>query len=341
MDEKLRHILKEKLDSHESAVPGHLWEKVSTHAGGSSMGVLSQAKWFIAAAISAGIIGLAVWLAEEQKTEDTSIRTESTTQPNTSQPVEQPTEKPELGETKTSASASVITETIKASPHTVSANSNPETTVRLQPTSAAETMGQTTTTTETPAAPSVITPAPEASTANAHSVGKDDSFSAVQINRFDLAFFFIPTNPKAEQYRWEFGDGEHSNEMSPQHTYNEPGVYDVRLQATAKDETTTINQTVECFPVSQLHVPTIFTPNGDGKNDLFDILSLSKFIEVKEFRVLDEKGNLVFSSENGEAWNGVTPNGIDAPEGNYLYQIQARDLRQQPVEKSGFIYLRR
>jgi len=341
MDEKLRHILKEKLDTHESAVPSHLWEKVSTHAGGSSMGVFSQAKWFIAAAISAGIIGLAVWLADEQKTEDTSIRTESTTQPNTAQPVEQPTEKPEPRETETSASASMSTETSKASPHALSADPNPETTVRLQPTPTAETLWQTTTTSEAPATASVITPAAEASTANAHSEGKEDSFSALQINRFELAFFFIPSNPKAEQYRWEFGDGELSSEMSPQHTYNEPGVYNVRLHTTALGETTTTNQPIECLPASQLHVPTIFTPNGDGKNDLFDILSLSKFIEVKEFRVFDEKGNLVFSSENGEAWNGVTPNGIDAPEGNYLYQIQAHDLRQQPVEKSGFIYLRR
>jgi hypothetical protein len=62
---------------------------------------------------------------------------------------------------------------------------------------------------------------------------------------------------------------------------------------------------------------------------------------IKEFRIFDEKGSLVYSSDNGEAWNGVTPSGIDAAEGNYLYHIQARDLRQQPVEKSGIIYLRR
>ena len=341
MDEKLRHILKEKLDTHESAVPSHLWEKVSAHAGGSSIGALSQAKWFIAAAISAGIIGLAVWLADEQKTEDTSIRTESPSQANTEQPLEQPTEKPESGETETSASASVSAETNKASTHVVPANTNSEKTADSQPAPTAEGTGLKNSPSETPTAPSALSPAAETSTANVHSEQNQDSFSAVQINRFDMAYFFIPTNPKAEQYRWDFGDGEQSNEMSPQHTYDEPGVYDVRLIATAMGETNTINHTIECLPASQLNVPTIFTPNGDGKNDLFDILTLSKFIEVKEFRVFDEKGNLVFSSENGEAWNGVTPSGIDAPEGNYLYQIQARDLRQQPVEKSGFIYLRR
>lgn len=341
MDEKLRHILKEKLDTHESAVPGHLWEKVSAKAGSSSVGVLSQAKWFIAAAISAGVIGLAVWFGGEQKTEDASNRTESPTQSKTEQPVDLPTEKRESGETVTSANTLVSNETSKLSSDAVSAIANSEKPADTQPAPPAEGTGLTFAPSETPTARPAISPAAETSSANVHFEQKQDSFSAVQINRFDMAYFFIPTNPKADQYRWEFGDGEVSEEMSPQHTYDEPGVYNVRLLATAMGETTTINHIIECLPASQLNVPTIFTPNGDGKNDLFDILTLSKFIEIQEFRVFDEKGNLVFSSEHGGAWNGVTPSGIDAPEGNYLYQIQARDLRQQPVEKSGFIYLRR
>ena len=326
---------------HESAVPGHLWEKVSAKVGSSSVSVLSQAKWFIAAAVSAGIIGFALWIAAEQKTEDASTRTEWPSLSNSEQPAELPTEKPESGETAASASTLVSNEPNKASTHVVPANTLSEKTADSQPAPTAEGTGLTNAPSETPTAPSAISPGAETSTANVHSEKKQDSFSAAQINRFDMAYFFIPTNPKAEQYKWEFGDGEQSNKMSPQHTYDEPGVYNVRLLATAMGETTTINQTIECLPAAQLHVPTIFTPNGDGKNDLFDILTLSKFIEIQEFRVFDDKGNLAFSSENGEAWNGVTPSGIDAPEGNYLYQIQARDLRQQPVEKSGFIYLRR
>jgi gliding motility-associated-like protein len=341
MDEKLRHILKEKLDMHESAVPGHLWEQVSAKAGSSSVGALSQAKWFIAAAISAGVIGLAVWLGGEQKTEDTSTRSESTAQPNTEQPLEQPAERLDTTETVTSDNALVSNETSKVSTDAASAMTNSEKTADSRPARTAEATGRTTAPTQTSATPSLADPAIETNTANEQSARNQDSFSAVQINRFDMAYFFIPTNPKAEQYRWEFGDGEQSDEMSPQHTFDEPGVYNVRLHTTALGETTTINETIDCLPAAQLHVPTIFTPNGDGKNDLFDILTLSKFIEVKEFRVFDEKGNLVFSSENGEAWNGATPSGIDAPEGNYVYQIQARDLRQQPVEKSGFIYLKR
>ncbi len=341
MDEKLRHILKEKLEAHESAVPGHLWEKVSANVGSKSVGALSQAKWFIAAAVSAGIIGFALWIAAEQKTEDTSTRNESPSQFNTEQPVEQPTQKHVSGETAASTSTLVSNETNKASTHVVPANTLSEKTADSQPAPTAEGTGLTNAPSEKPTAPSAISPTAKTITANGHSEKTQDSFSAVQINRFDMTYFFIPTNPEAEQYKWEFGDGEQSNEMSPQHTYDEPGVYQVSLHTTAFGETTTSHNPVECLPASQLHVPTIFTPNGDGKNDLFDILTLSKFLVIKEFRIFDDKGNLVFSSENGEAWNGVTPSGIDAPEGNYLYQIQARDLRQQPVEKSGFIYLRR
>jgi len=337
MDEKLRHILKEKLEAHESAVPGHLWEKVSANVGSKSVGALSQAKWFIAAAISAGIIGLSVWAVRVQKAENSSIPTESTTQPITEPPAEQPKEKVDAGNAKESAHAAVSSESLKTSHQEWETESAPEPFVNSTTASADWQK------TATPAEPVPLetTPLFKASSAIDQSERTSETFSAVQINRYDLAFFFIPTNPKAEQYQWDFGDGEQSDEMSPQHTYDEPGVYQVSLLTTAFGATTAINETIECLPTAQLHIPTIFTPNGDGKNDLFDILTLSKFVEIKEFRVLDEKGNLVFSSENGEAWNGFTPSGIDAPEGNYLYQIQARDLRQQPVEKSGIIYLRR
>jgi gliding motility-associated-like protein len=339
MDEKLRHILKEKLEAHESAVPSDLWEKVSANVGSKSVGALSQAKWFIAAALSAGIIGLSVWAVRVQKAENTSTHTESTTQPITEPPTEQPKEKVDTGNTKESAHDAVSSESLKTSTQEWEAESVPEPLVNS--TTAYADSRKTETPAEPDPVPSETTPLFKASSAIDQSERTSDSFSAVHINRYDLAFFFIPTNPKAEQYQWDFGDGEQSDEMSPQHTYDEPGIYQVSLLTTAFGETTLTHQLVECLPASQLHVPTIFTPNGDGKNDLFDILALSKFLVIKEFRIFDEKGSLVYSSDNGEAWNGVTPSGIDAAEGNYLYHIQARDLRQQPVEKSGIIYLRR
>jgi gliding motility-associated-like protein len=66
-------------------------------------------------------------------------------------------------------------------------------------------------------------------------------------------------------------------------------------------------------------VPSVFTPNGDGNNDVLYVLgaSLSNF----QFAVYNIAGQLVFSSNNqSEGWNG-TISGSPAPVGTYVYFV--------------------
>ncbi len=58
-----------------------------------------------------------------------------------------------------------------------------------------------------------------------------------------------------------------------------------------------VNRTV---PVA---VPTGFTPNSDGRNDLFRITNLT-FQRVVEFRVYNRWGQEVFSSNDNKGWDG-------------------------------------
>jgi gliding motility-associated-like protein len=52
-----------------------------------------------------------------------------------------------------------------------------------------------------------------------------------------------------------------------------------------------------------LFIPTAFTPNGDGKNDIFRIGNLT-FQKVQEFRILNRWGQEVFSATDNRGWNG-------------------------------------
>lgn len=65
-----------------------------------------------------------------------------------------------------------------------------------------------------------------------------------------------------------------------------------------------------------IEIPNIFTPNGDGMNDLFVI----KGIEHCDKRVLivkDQKGQTVFQSQHYDNnWDGS-----DLPNGSYYYQF--------------------
>jgi len=72
---------------------------------------------------------------------------------------------------------------------------------------------------------------------------------------------------------------------------------------------------------SRLFIPSAFSPNGDGKNDVFRIGSLS-FEKVQEFRVFSRWGEEVFHSEYGNSgWDG-TWKGVPQENGVYQYMIR-------------------
>ncbi|MDQ3846347.1 MAG: gliding motility-associated C-terminal domain-containing protein, partial [Bacteroidota bacterium] len=70
--------------------------------------------------------------------------------------------------------------------------------------------------------------------------------------------------------------------------------------------------------VTSLYIPNSFTPNGDGRNDLFRIPP-STSLKLKELAIYDRWGNKVFSTTDvGKGWDG-TYKGVDLDSGVYVY----------------------
>ena len=90
-----------------------------------------------------------------------------------------------------------------------------------------------------------------------------------------------------------------------------------------------------------IYVPNTFTPNADGKNDLFKVVGLN--LRSFEIWVFDRWGNEVYHSQNiQEGWDGGDPKSkFYAPSGTYLYRISARFKDGQEYKKSGFVNLLR
>ena len=86
------------------------------------------------------------------------------------------------------------------------------------------------------------------------------------------------------------------------------------------------NDVNNCYRV---YVPNVFSPDGDGHNDVF----LAYGIELKdlEIEIYNRWGQMVFKDEllNSNGWNG-TFNGKDCPSGTYVYKIKdiAFNIRQ-------------
>lgn len=128
-------------------------------------------------------------------------------------------------------------------------------------------------------------------------------------------------------YSWDFGDGsEITSQENSFHTFSTPGKYVVKLTAIDKNaDAKTVIQviTVENNRTSSLAtVPTVFSPNGDGINDVVKIDGEN----IKEFTavVRDSKGNLVFEWKLLEGfWDGRDLNNQILPKGTYYIVVVA------------------
>ncbi|GAB2600691.1 T9SS type B sorting domain-containing protein [Spirosoma areae] len=68
-------------------------------------------------------------------------------------------------------------------------------------------------------------------------------------------------------------------------------------------------------------LPNVFTPNGDGKNDVFQPLRCPRFVENVVFVVYNRWGAKVYESSGPTlGWNGQSSDGADLPTGLYYYQ---------------------
>lgn len=78
-------------------------------------------------------------------------------------------------------------------------------------------------------------------------------------------------------------------------------------------------------------IPTVITPNGDGKNDLFIIKDLDALYPDVDVKIVNRWGNLVYESAGyAEPWNGTYMNkGEKLPMGTYFYRILVKDNNRE------------
>jgi gliding motility-associated-like protein len=141
--------------------------------------------------------------------------------------------------------------------------------------------------------------------------------------------FSITTASPINQIYWNFGDptsgaNNVSMTLNPSHQFSEIGIYQITaiVEFDCYTETVTQNITVvDCsdtiIPILPFEFPNVITPNGDGKNDLFEINNLAENTEVI---ILNRWGNVVYSSANYQNnWDGKDTSGKDLADGVYTY----------------------
>jgi len=169
-----------------------------------------------------------------------------------------------------------------------------------------------------------------------------------------LEVSFTDKSIRGDIYRWEFGDGKDSisDLRNPDpHVYYKPGEYSVKL---------TIESPLHCIDSmrfdkivvekSDLEIPNVFTPDGDGLNDYFMVQKTS--LRLLSVQIFSRSGLKVYSFYGeGEAlrewtgWDGnVNNSSIKATPGVYFYLVRAYgwdDVDYNGEEYRGFFYLYR
>lgn len=85
----------------------------------------------------------------------------------------------------------------------------------------------------------------------------------------------------------------------------------------------------------KLTIPTVFSPNGDGVNDVWNIANLDAYTDCR-LTVYDRSGAVVFKSIGyNTPWNG-TRNGAPLDTGTYYYVI---DFEDEIPRVSGWVFL--
>lgn len=102
------------------------------------------------------------------------------------------------------------------------------------------------------------------------------------------------------------------------------------------DPTATFNDGSCQYPQPEAEAANVYTPNGDGSNELFELFNV-KNATLIELTIFNRWGNVMYSG------SGLNPNpswdGKDATEGTYFYKYTVYGFNDSKLEGHGFFQL--
>jgi gliding motility-associated-like protein len=144
-------------------------------------------------------------------------------------------------------------------------------------------------------------------------------------------------NGDAVDYLWTPSTGlSNPSILNPVASPLRTTVYQLQVKA-ANNCTASKSLTVTVF--NKPYFPNSFTPNGDGKNDIFRIPP-GIFFHLEILAVYDRYGNEIFKTADiTKGWDG-TYKGIAAPPGSYIYVVKGAGLKEDILLKGSILLIR-
>lgn len=168
------------------------------------------------------------------------------------------------------------------------------------------------------------------------------NFTTTKLSDNDY-IFECTTAPREEiaAVEWDFGDDSYDNELTTAHTFDGLDTYTVTLHVT-NFLGCTDKGSVEIMPAPIIYIPSAFTPNGDGLNDVWKVEG--RAIREFDIKIFNRWGVEVYSSTDPEdVWLGDHQGSgeyyVQNSEYNYIVRIKGYD--GETITKKGVITMMR
>lgn len=161
------------------------------------------------------------------------------------------------------------------------------------------------------------------------------------LGNYPMTVTFDNQSQLANTYNWNFGNGQIldiTNTSNVSSTYNSEGTYTITLLASNGLCYDIFTLEIVVLPPMIVTPPNVFTPNGDGSNELYivDVKNGARF----EGKIYNRWGNYIDSIEGlNVGWDGKTEGGKDVEEGVYYIKYKAYDYNDLEIEGHTYFHL--
>ena len=143
---------------------------------------------------------------------------------------------------------------------------------------------------------------------------------------------FTSGTENAVSWQWDFGDSTGTAcGQSVIHPFYSVNNYTVTLIVTdSYGCSDTTSQLVIVHDIFTIYIPNSFTPDGDGKNDVFQAYGISWEPGDYDMIIYDRWGNIMYKTDDpSQPWNGGyhnNPSRADKIPGVYVYRITVKGI---------------
>jgi gliding motility-associated-like protein len=166
----------------------------------------------------------------------------------------------------------------------------------------------------------------------------DFNFNPDKVEISDPEVIFDNKSRNASNYYWQLSDTSYTT-FAPVHRFNQLGVFKVMLIAYADNSCNdTLWKQIEINDDFRMFLPTAFSPNGDGLNDVW--IPTFSSINFMEISIFNRWGEQLLKSDNESGWDG-TYMGEICQDGVYVFIIKVKSKRDKWYAYSGTLTLLR